>query len=57
MATLDINGVRLWVETEGPDDAPALVFVHEFGGDHRSWRGQVDHLRDRVRCGTSSARG
>jgi pimeloyl-ACP methyl ester carboxylesterase len=57
MATLDINGVRLWVETEGPDDAPALVFVHEFGGDHRSWRGQVDHFRDRFRCVTYSARG
>lgn len=57
MAQLDINGVRLWVETEGPDDAPALVFVHEFGGDHRSWRGQVDHFRDRFRCVTYSARG
>ncbi|MEK9833696.1 MAG: alpha/beta hydrolase, partial [Rhodospirillaceae bacterium] len=34
-----------------------LVFVHEFGGDHRSWRGQVDHFRDRFRCVTYSARG
>ncbi|MBO23057.1 MAG: alpha/beta hydrolase [Rhodospirillaceae bacterium] len=57
MALLDINGVRLWVETEGPGDAPALVFVHEFGGDHRSWHGQVDHFKNRFRCVTYSARG
>ena len=59
MAHLDINGVRLWVEDEGEGrtDAPALVFVHEFGGDHRSWRGQVDHFKDRFRCITYSARG
>jgi pimeloyl-ACP methyl ester carboxylesterase len=50
-----INGVRLWVEDEG--DGPALVFVHEFGGDHRSWRHQVDHFKDRFRCVTYSARG
>jgi len=59
VAHLDINGVRLWVEDEGEGsrDAPALVFVHEFGGDHRSWRGQVDHFKDRYRCITYSARG
>ena len=57
MAHLDINGLRLWVETEGPDDGPPLVFVHEFGGDHRSWRAQVDHFLDRFRCVTYSARG
>ena len=55
MAHHHINGVRLWVEDEG--DGPALVFVHEFGGDHRSWRHQVDHFRDRFRCVTYSARG
>ncbi|MBO6784961.1 MAG: alpha/beta hydrolase [Alphaproteobacteria bacterium] len=55
MAHLEVNGVRLWVEEEG--SGPALVFVHEFGGDHRSWRGQVDHFRERYRCVTYSARG
>lgn len=60
MAHHDINGVRLWVEDEvatRSDNAPALVFIHEFGGDHRSWRHQVDHFRDRFRCVTYSARG
>jgi pimeloyl-ACP methyl ester carboxylesterase len=51
----DINGVRLWVEEEGT--GPGLVFVHEFGGDHRSWRLQVDHFKNRFRCVTYNARG
>lgn len=55
MAHLNINGVSLWVEENGA--GTPLVFVHEFGGDHRSWRCQVDHFRDRFRCVTYSARG
>lgn len=55
MAHLEINGVRLWVEEDG--GGPPLVFVHEFGGDHRSWRHQVDHFKSRFRCVTYSARG
>ena len=55
MAHHNINGVRLWVEQDG--DGPALVFVHEFGGDHRSWRHQVDHFKSRFRCIIYSARG
>lgn len=57
MALLDINGTRLWVEESGPADAPAFVFVHEFGGDNRSWREQVDHFKDRYRCVTYNVRG
>lgn len=34
-----------------------IVFVHEFGGDYRSWDDQVDALSDRFRCITFSARG
>lgn len=55
MAHHVINGVRLWVEEDG--SGPALVFVHEFGGDHQSWQHQVDHFKDRFRCVTYSARG
>ena len=57
MALLDINGTRLWVEENGPAGAPALVFVHEFGGDQRSWREQVDHFQNRYRCVTYCVRG
>ncbi|MBS28036.1 MAG: alpha/beta hydrolase [Alphaproteobacteria bacterium] len=55
MAHHDINGARLWVEVTG--DGPPLVFAHEFGGDHRSWRHQVDHFKSRFRCITYAARG
>ncbi len=57
MALLDINGTGLWVEENGPAAASALVFVHEFGGDQRSWREQVDHFQDRYRCVTYCVRG
>ncbi len=57
MALVDINGTRLWVEENGPAAASALVFVHEFGGDQRSWREQVDHFQDRYRCVTYCVRG
>ncbi|MDE0780063.1 MAG: alpha/beta hydrolase [Alphaproteobacteria bacterium] len=55
MTHYNINGVRLWVEEEGT--GPALVFIHEFGGDHRSWRLQVNHFKNRFRCVAYSARG
>lgn len=54
---LAVNGVTLWVEEAGPDDAPALVFVHEFGGDTDAWRGQVGHFRKDYRCVAYNARG
>ncbi|MCO5163686.1 MAG: alpha/beta hydrolase [Mesorhizobium sp.] len=49
------DGVELdaWVEGDGP----AIVFLHEFGGDQRSWREQVDAFRDRYRCIVPAARG
>jgi pimeloyl-ACP methyl ester carboxylesterase len=49
------DGVTLHVEEEG--SGFPILFIHEFAGDHRSWRGQVDALRDRYRCITYDARG
>jgi pimeloyl-ACP methyl ester carboxylesterase len=49
------DGVNLYFEQSGQGEA--LVFVHEFGGDHRSWEPQVQHLRERYRCVVFSARG
>jgi pimeloyl-ACP methyl ester carboxylesterase len=49
------DGVRLHFEVTG--DGPALVFAHEFGGDSRSWAGQVQHFAPRYRCVTFDARG
>lgn len=50
------DGVRLhWQETGG--GSTFLLFIHEFGGDARSWRPQVAHFARRYRCLTYNARG
>ncbi|MEJ2860686.1 alpha/beta fold hydrolase [Actinomycetospora flava] len=51
------DGVELAVQVHGPEDAPPILFLHEFGGDHRSWVPQVAHFADRYRCVTYDARG
>lgn len=47
--------VSLHVEESGV--GPALLFIHEFAGDHRSWNLQVRHFARRFRCITYAARG
>lgn len=49
------DGTRLWVEEAG--SGTPIVFVHEFGGDHRSWEPQLRHFARRYRCITYGARG
>jgi len=49
------DGVRLYYEEAGRG-AP-MVFVHEFGGDHRSWEPQMRYFSRRHRCITFAARG
>jgi pimeloyl-ACP methyl ester carboxylesterase len=49
------DGVRLYVEEAG--DGSPVVFVHEFGGDHRGWEPQVRALSRRYRCVVYAARG
>ena len=49
------DGVKLYVEVTG--SGPDMVFVHEFGGDYRSWEPQVRFFSRRYRCITYSARG
>src|SRR5262249_26284863 len=34
-----------------------ILFIHEFGGDYRSWEGQMRHFGRGWRCITWSARG
>ena len=34
-----------------------IVFVHEFGADHREWESQVRHFSRQYRCITYNARG
>ncbi len=49
-------GVRLFYEDSG-GDGPAILFLHEYAGDHRSWAGQVAALKSRYRCLSMSGRG
>jgi pimeloyl-ACP methyl ester carboxylesterase len=53
-ATTD-DGVRLHYEEAG--EGPALVFVHEFAGDHRSFEPQMRFFARRHRCIVFAARG
>lgn len=49
------DGVRLHVEDTS--QGTPIVFVHEFGGDQRSWEPQVRFFSRRYRCVTFNARG
>jgi pimeloyl-ACP methyl ester carboxylesterase len=49
------DNVRLYYEESG--EGEPLIFVHEFGGDMRSWEPQVRFFSRRYRCITFNARG
>ncbi len=49
------DGVRLFYEEAGA--GTPIVFVHEFGGDHRSWEPQLRHFSRAYRCIAYNARG
>ena len=53
--TVTDDDVRLHVEDTG--EGTPIVFVHEFGGDQRSWEPQVRYFSRRYRCVTFNARG
>ena len=49
---LTSDGVELAVQSAG--DGDAVVFVHEFSGDMRSWAPQIAELSARYCCITFS---
>ena len=49
------DGVKLWVEEAGT--GTPILFIHEFGGDHRAWEPQLRAFARRHRCITYAARG
>ncbi len=51
------NGIHLDVADEGPVDAPALIFLHGFPENHRTWRHQIAHFAGRFRCIAPDQRG
>lgn len=48
-------GAKLYYEEAG--SGYPLLFVHEFGGDHRSWEAQLRFFARRYRCIAYNARG
>ena len=48
MTQLDVNGARLWVESEGR--GPAVLFIHGGLGDSRLWKPQARALASRFRA-------
>jgi len=55
------NGIELDVVDEGPKEpnaeASALIFLHGFPENHRTWRHQIAHFSDRYRCIAPDQRG
>ena len=51
------NGIELDVTDVGPEDAPALIFLHGFPENRHSWRHQIAHFSDRFRCIAPDQRG
>ncbi len=49
------DGVSFHVETTGA--GAAILFIHEFAGDHRSWKHQVRSFSSGYRCIVYAARG
>lgn len=49
------DGARLWYEEAG--SGHPVLFIHEFGADHREWEDQVRFFSREYRCITYAARG
>ena len=49
------QGARIYYEETGK--GTPILFIHEFGGDHRSWDDQMRHFGRNWRCITWAARG
>ncbi len=49
------EGARLWYEEAG--HGQPILYIHEFGADHREWEDQVRFFSREYRCITYAARG
>lgn len=56
MPFLQLNDVRLHF-TDAANDAPALVFLHYFGGSALAWEPVIAELREQFRCIALDLRG
>src|SRR5215470_17957858 len=55
MPYVDSGGVNLYYEESG--SGHAIVWLHEFAADHRTWELQVRRFSREYRCITYDARG
>ncbi|HKT53087.1 MAG TPA: alpha/beta hydrolase [Caulobacteraceae bacterium] len=55
MPFINSAGVDLYYEETG--SGPALIWIHEFAADYRTWEGQVRRFSRDYRCVTYNARG
>lgn len=57
MPLSSVNGVELYYEWYGPDDAPVVVFVNGLLTDTSSWAQHLPRFTDRYRCLVYDCRG
>jgi 3-oxoadipate enol-lactonase len=57
MTLVDVDGTRLRCLVEGPEGAPAIVFLNSLGTDVRMWDPQVEALRSSFRIVRHDSRG
>lgn len=43
------DGTRLFLQVDGPDDGPPVLFLNSLGCDHRMWDAQATALSDSFR--------
>jgi 3-oxoadipate enol-lactonase len=51
------DGVRLYYELHGPDDAPPLILLEGMGGDIPGWRRNIPELASELRVIAHDLRG
>lgn len=56
MAFIDVPGCRLYAESHGPQDAPALLWLHGAGSNAATWWQQLGTFAQHFRCITLDQR-
>ena len=49
MPNINVNGINLFYNDEGPKDAPVLVLSHSLFFDHKMFAHQIEHLSKTIR--------
>jgi 3-oxoadipate enol-lactonase len=57
MPMIDVEGCRLFVDVQGPDDAPVLMLSNSLGTTHRMWDDQVKPFTEHFRLVRYDRRG